>query len=410
LPPPGHDTGGGRPDGRGPPRILGKILRYDKAKGYGFLTCGVGDNVFFPRNILPKELNEAGEKELKELEFSFEIYYLEEGKPRAKDLEVATFDGSASSSGAGMAPAEGEVLCGIIVRYDMTKGYGFVKPDSMNEDVFFLRSELPAELSGAQRKEEVERRRVEFEMRSMPDGKLRASGLALLPDDNAGEKPAGKDSDRQPLDEDVLAEMADFLAQKGGVCDYGKFSSVFIKVKKKGIRKHFDIVPGEGGRDQIVLPEGHPARAFMEPQAEAKEEDDEKDLEERMKQEEEEEELKEEFMESMSQEGASAGGAAVSPGPGCEPFGFIRSYDATKGFGFVICEGLDKDVYFPRAALPKAYQGNKGSKTQDLVGVEVCIELRPASENRPRAEHVRLLLNWQAAGAEGEGRWVFKRR
>merc|ERR1712032_1037247 len=137
------------------------------------------------------------------------------------------------------------------------------KPDTLNEDVFFLRSELPAELSGAQRKEEVERRRVEFEVRTQAEGKLRASGLALLGDDEIPpDAGAAGDDDRDkreapppaPLDEDVLNKMADFLVRHGGGCDYGKFSSVFLKVKKKQLQEHFEVVT-VGGKQRIELPE-----------------------------------------------------------------------------------------------------------------------------------------------------------
>merc|ERR1719343_924679 len=82
----------------------------------------------------------------------------------------------------------GEVLNGRIARFYPQKGYGFVAPDELDEDIFFLRSEMPQELSQLDRHEDVVGNRVSFEVRTMPDGKLRAQRMALLQDGSDGKR------------------------------------------------------------------------------------------------------------------------------------------------------------------------------------------------------------------------------
>ena len=36
--------------------------------------------------------------------------------------------------------------------------------------------------------------------------------------------------------------MTDFLANNGGGSDYGKFASTFMKVKRRQLESHFDVV------------------------------------------------------------------------------------------------------------------------------------------------------------------------
>ena len=71
---------------------------------------------------------------------------------------------------------------GTVRSYDAKKGFGFIHCDQLNQDVFYLRAELPRELDHCepQRSQLVERR-VDFEVRQHENGKLRAHGLRFLP-------------------------------------------------------------------------------------------------------------------------------------------------------------------------------------------------------------------------------------
>ena len=60
-----------------------------------------------------------------------------------------------------------------------------------------------------------------------------------------------------PLSPEVIAEMAQFREDQGGVMDYGRFSSSYARVKKPQLKGHFWLTPASwdrGGRWQISLP------------------------------------------------------------------------------------------------------------------------------------------------------------
>jgi len=270
----------------------------------------------------------------------------------------------------------------VIVRYDPGKAYGFVKSDKHDEDIFFLKAEMPPEIAPCQKREEVEHQRVEFEIKTMPDGKLRAQRMELLPDQLEG--PEGEEDEQPdvslpPLDEELVNEMTDFIAQAGGGCDYGWFSSRFAKVKKKQLEGHFDIVPTDRGTQRIELPEDHPARRERSG-SRAEEVEDENE--------------------------PPPDDPAIALGPGCQPLGVIRSYDVAKGFGFIHSEGMEEDVFFPRTALPDAFHSKRKSELPELIGVHVSFELNPSSERGPRADRLTLLLQWHAS----DRCWLLKRR
>merc|ERR1719285_648867 len=114
-------------------------------------------------------------------------------------------------AGGGPAPARfrpGQVMSGMIVRFNAAKGYGFLVPDDLDEDIFFLRSEMPQEIQAAQSQQEVANTRVEFEVRTMPDGKMRAQRMLLMQD----QPPPGNRKTREsaenlpPLDASLVDE------------------------------------------------------------------------------------------------------------------------------------------------------------------------------------------------------------
>lgn len=479
VPPPQMRGGPGPPLMRdlGLPRLCGgKIRKFDRQKGYGFIEVMGEPDVFFLPSALPREMKEAGDS-LAGLEVGFEFYVNEEGKPRARNVHPLPrgafglppppgfmapppmgmgmpmdfvlgpppmgpppppmgpmghlmgppMGGPMGFMGPGLPPPPvvptmcapqdqgagppsgprfrpGEVLTGTILRFNPPKGYGFLAPDELDEDIFFLRSEMPREIADAQRKEEAVNRRVEFEVRTMPDGKLRAQRMVMLRDQAP---PAGRhhrDRDQEPaapLDMGLVDEMAEWLADNGGGADYGKFASHFAKVKKKQLEEHFNIFSLDRGAQRIELPEGHPGRtedagrrSGSEPppdegcEAEAQPEDQDRDE------------------DDEGEDGVPPDEPAIPLGLGRCPLGVIRSYDAAKGFGFVHVEGLDEDIFFPRSALPDTFHGKRRTQMPELVGVEVSVELGDGRERGLRAERVTLLLGWHVA----DRCWLLKRR
>jgi len=286
----------------------------------------------------------------------------------------------------------GEILRGLIARFDPSKGYGFLTPDELDEDIFFLRSEMPKEISGAQRKEDAVNRRVEFEVRTMPDGKLRAQRMVLLDEQPTNHRGRDQNEPMPALDTGIVEDMTEFLVSSGGGIDYGRFASKFPKVKKRQLEEHFDIFSLDRKGQRIELPQDHPRRGEVndDPRSEAGEE---------------EEAPRDDAGGDSGDDGVAPDEPAILPGPGCQPHGVIKNYDPFKGFGFVRCEPFEEDIFFPRTALPESFHGKKKSEMPELTGVEVSVEMSTVGDRGPRAERLNLLLKWHAA----DRCWLLKR-
>lgn len=369
----------------GGPRARGRVIKYYQEKGYGFMDCGWADNVFFLRSSLPKDLNDAPFEELKELEISFEVTS-KDGKPRAKGLEIVGRERQASDH---KEPQDGETLIGEIVNFDPTKDFGFVRAKDCDQDIYFTRAELPSELSGSDRRDQVVGKEVEFEVQVKSDGKLRAHQMQLS---SAGE-PGEPESE---LEDDVVQEMEDFLVDNGNRQNYGNFTNRFPRVRKSKLLKHFRIVDGDG-RQFVELPLDHPRRTAEE------------SVEEATRDAPGPEEFVDDFPEGPTQEvgedDVDPNEPAIPLGPGLHPLGVIRDYDAKKGFGFIRCQGLSEDVFFPRTALPKSFQGQNIRDMPELRGVQVSFNYNPSGGRGPRTDSVQLLLRWLAA----DKCWLLKR-
>merc|ERR1712151_1041859 len=174
-------------------------------------------------------------------------------------------------------------MSGVIVRYEQKKGYGFVRPDRYNEDLFFLKAELPEDLRdiAEEHPEEVRDQRVLFEVRIMPDGKIRALGLARTDaadlhnrgddpvppppedldapmesgdlDDGLADEPPSRSAPLPDLAAKLVHEMQDFLSKNNGRYDLGNFTRKFRGVKRKQLEKYFDVELTTNGSGHIKL-------------------------------------------------------------------------------------------------------------------------------------------------------------
>lgn len=374
--PPQHAAPGvGRPAAR----CVGKILRFEDAKGYGFLSSRVlNQDIFFLRSGLPAGKRELQSKDLVDLDVSFEWYYNEEGKPRAQAIELSS-GGQDGVSELLEPPEDGSFHFGTILRFEPRKGYGFLKPSDIGEDVYFERSQLPEEIRDSQIKDEIVNREVEFEVKTMPDGKMRALNMTLTEAGRSNlprSKPESSEETRE-LEPALLEEMARLLRTRGGGMDYGMFASTFQKIKKKQLEKHFNIV-GDGKSQRIELRDEDIGIGDGGLGTE----------------------------ENADEEGEpSMDDPAIPLGPGCNPHGVIRTYDAKKGFGFIVCAGFPEDIYFPRSSLPTNFQAKNAKDMPSLAGVQVTLDFTPTSDRGPRADRVTLLLKWH-----NEDRcWLLKR-
>eukprot|EP00812_Abedinium_dasypus_P009139 NODE_2851_length_866_cov_238.591862.p3 GENE.NODE_2851_length_866_cov_238.591862~~NODE_2851_length_866_cov_238.591862.p3 ORF type:complete len:170 (+),score=43.59 NODE_2851_length_866_cov_238.591862:3-512(+) len=105
---------------------------------------------------------------------------------------------------------------------------------------------------------------------------------------------------------------------------------------------------------------------------------------------------------------------AIPLDAGCEPIGIVQSYDASKGVGYVTCEGVVEDVSFSREALPHDYQDEaQAAELPDLAGMMVAVKFalcerdgcrtawEPGSVDLgpPVAERLTLLMSWRPKDA-----------
>lgn len=387
-PPMGHPMGHmmgpppmGMPMGQQPMEgqiLYGMIIRYDPSKGFGFIGCdALQDDIFFLRSEMPAELKDEPKDKVLNQQVEFELGRRDDGKWRARKLMLVQ---------QRKQIREDEVYQGVILRFEDKKGYGFLKPDEIEEDVFFLRSELPAELRDFQNKSEIIQRQVEFNVETRPDGKLRALHLQLIGDGLPRENPSRgsrepKDEHPRELDEATIVQMTDFLTQNGGSFDYGRFASKFARVKKKQLEGHFNIVAVERGIQHIQLKEfeGNPAAAEGQ-------------------------------MEDV-EPGGQTDDAAVEPSiplgsKGCQPHGVIDRYDPIKGVGAIRVVGFAEEISFGRPALPPNFQVRSQKFMPNLNGVQVIFQLNNKNGDKgPKADSLTLLLKHEPE----EGCWLLKR-
>jgi len=217
--PPGHHMG--------PPQegqiLVGTITKYDDKKGFGFISCDmIPEDVFFPKAEMPPELKDEKKDKIKNVQVEFELERNAEGKWRAKAMALLPPGGPPPGPPPGQHSVDGSHR-GVILRFEPAKGYGFLRPDDIPEDVFFLRSEMPPELREAQDKEEVIQRHVEFELKTMPDGKLRALRLELYKVGTGDPQPqdaAEPDADEVPLFDDPAIPLGPGCQPHGIILRY----------------------------------------------------------------------------------------------------------------------------------------------------------------------------------------------
>jgi len=206
-------------------RTRGRIVRWDRTKGYGFVKCpGEAKDVFFIPSVLPTDLRDKLDRgeNLEHLEVEVDVIEPEEGKPRAE--RVVPVGGPVG--GPGVVRRQGATQFGVILRFESHKGFGFIDPDDFDEDIFFQRMELPPPLRESQHKEQVVGRRVEFEVKTMPDGKKRALRCTVAP-------PAGT---------------------KGAPLEIGQEAPCTGKIRRFDRGKGFGFIEVPGTQDVFFLP------------------------------------------------------------------------------------------------------------------------------------------------------------
>eukprot|EP00931_Biecheleriopsis_adriatica_P030400 TRINITY_DN1791_c0_g1_i3.p1 TRINITY_DN1791_c0_g1~~TRINITY_DN1791_c0_g1_i3.p1 ORF type:complete len:497 (-),score=138.86 TRINITY_DN1791_c0_g1_i3:256-1746(-) len=71
--------------------------------------------------------------------------------------------------------------------------------------------------------------------------------------------------------------------------------------------------------------------------------------------------------------------------------GEIKNFGAAKGFGFISCPDVDKDVYFQRRDLPEDLQGNFSHDFFNFQGLTAIFELTETKDGKPQARNVKVV-------------------
>jgi len=149
--------------GRGGPAVgsrqTGTVKSWNASNGYGFIECpGMAGDIMFLRSGLPPDCKEVRGKFLDRKQVEFEVQAGNAGKMQAANLTINV--------------GEGDYLAGRIKTFSDQNGYGFIESSMLpGVDVRVGRDNFDALLPGANLKEQL----VVFQMQVTPEGRHRAT-------------------------------------------------------------------------------------------------------------------------------------------------------------------------------------------------------------------------------------------
>jgi len=143
--------------------VVGRIKSFNFHSGYGFIVdaSGCQEDVFVSKDQIPLEW-QITQCRIEDLEVRFDLTVSKEGKHQARNLKLAN------------APEQGNVVAGVVKSWNANKGFGFLRVDGLNSDVFFARDRLPTDLRQINRMDGVT---MGFELTKAPDGKWQAQNM-----------------------------------------------------------------------------------------------------------------------------------------------------------------------------------------------------------------------------------------
>ncbi|WP_374234095.1 cold-shock protein [Cellulomonas sp. ACRRI] len=203
--------------------MLGTVNWYEPAKGYGFLTPGDGRGEIFVHSsaIVGGGVLTDGQP------VAFLVVEGEKGPQADHVLPLS----AASVAGAGQPAARDDGADGTVTWYDAGKGFGFITPDSGDQDVFVHARSLSGDIG-----ELVEGDRVSYRASEGEKG-LQAQGVRLV---GGGSRGGRGGSDRRDAGRGPAPSRA---PQRGG----------------QGVVARYDadrgfgfITPDDGGPDLFV--------------------------------------------------------------------------------------------------------------------------------------------------------------
>jgi CspA family cold shock protein len=206
--------------------VLGTVNWYEPAKGYGFVTPDSGDGEIFVHSsaIVGGGVIAEGQR------VAFLVVEGEKG-PQADHLLPL---GADAASGPGRAATKDDGADGTVTWYDAGKGFGFVTPDSGDQDVFVHARALHGDLT-----ELAEGDRVSYRASEGEKG-LQAQGVRLVGGSGRGGRGAPSRGDRPSYGGQDRSPRA---PQRGGQGVVARYDAE---------RGFGFITPDDGGPDLFV--------------------------------------------------------------------------------------------------------------------------------------------------------------
>lgn len=353
-------------------QYLGTVKTYHGKKGFGFITAdGFDGDVLFSRNELPDDAKEVRGNLIEGRSVTFEVEAGADGRCKATSVQI---------------PAEeGKFLPGVIKSYSPTHNYGFVSSSSLTDDVRFDTKSFQALqqinlVAGLHLKGQL----VIFVPQQTADGKTRAEKIQFQTKYIA-EKLKNQGASQVNLMMSAPMMAAPMMAPpavnngmlNGTVKSFSEKNGYgFISMPGQAMDVWFSKNELAGG-DVAV---GSAVHFSMTMSAQGKAQATR-------------------VLPSSGAQGnkRSIDSAAMAMGGGPSKMlriadtrtgqhqsGTIKSYNATKGFGFITGPGVSGDVFFMRTALPEDVQDT------DLTGQAVSYELARTADGKSRAQSITL--------------------
>jgi len=360
---------GGAAEGMQASDLSGIVRSYNGSKGFGFITGqGIFSDVMFSRHELPEDAREVRGKFL-------------EGRQVVFDA-VISHDGRAKSTGLIIPNSDGVFLPGMVKSYSEKNGYGFISSSSIpSEDIRFSKADFPPLIPGINLKGAL----VIFQKQKQTDGKLRvikiqfqtariAEKFKTFSGLDSSDQGAAHPS-YQPTIGGMLTGMVKSFSEKNG---YG-----FIRIPGQPSDIMFgksDVSGGSiivGTNVQFLLAmaqDGRVRAKQVHPHAAA---------------------VTNGKGGVVAQQGLKGGGGKrtssmptlLAAPSGMRMSGTIKSFNLSKGFGFITSPQLSGDIFFMKSNLPAEVQD---SPNPHLPGQAVEFELMHTQDGNLRAQNLAL--------------------
>jgi len=342
-------------------QYLGIVKTYHGKKGFGFITAdGFDGDVLFSRNELPDDAKEVRGNFIEGRSVTFAAEAGPDGRCKATSMLI---------------PAEdGKCVPGVIKSYSPNHDYGFVSSSSLTDDVRFDKMSFRALqdiqlVPGVNLKGQL----VLVLPKQMPDGKTRAEEVRFQTK-HIGDKLRSHGGSHAAFGGGQFAMIAAAAANSGPQSGIVKSFS-----EKNGYG--FINIPGQQMdvlfRKQAVVggdvEEGSMVQFSMTMSAQGKAQATQVMLSKGNKR----------SVGHVAMGGSPMKMARIADTPtGQHKKGTIKSYNATKGFGFITGPGVNGDVFFMRTSLPLEVQDTQ------LDGQAVSYELVRAADGKSRAQSI----------------------